>query len=421
MLGLLGYSTLEALVAEAVPAQIRLRRPLQLPAARSEHEVLAALKAIASQNQVFRSYIGMGYYDCITPPVILRNLFENPGWYTPYTPYQAEIAQGRLEALLNFQTMVIDLTGLDVANASLLDEATAAAEAMTMFRSLKPGRAVFFVSNECHPQTIDVVKTRAGALGIEVVTGDHQTFQFSDQVFGALVQYPNTFGVVHDYSGFIEQAHAAGALVAVAADLLSLTLLRPPGEFGADVGPRQRATVWRAARLRRSRMRRTSRPGTPSSATCPDASWGCPRIRAAALPCGSPSRPASSTSAARRLPATSAPRRRCWPAWRRCTRATTGPPACEAIARRIHLFAEVLALGLRRLGYQVGPKPFFDTICVGLGDKSLEQFANLAEAHRMNFRAHRRPHHWRLARRDHDREGPGRHSPRLQWRPRSGL
>ena len=235
MLSLLGYPSLEALVDEAVPAQIRLRRPLQLPAARSEHEVLAALKEIASQNQVFRSYIGMGYYDCITPPVIQRNMLENPGWYTPYTPYQAEIAQGRLEALLNFQTMVIDLTGLDVANASLLDEATAAAEAMHLCHSLKPDRNVFFVSAECHPQTIDVVKTRAGALGIEVVVGDHQTFQFSDQVFGALVQYPNTFGEILDYSGFVEQAHAAGALVAVAADLLSLTVLRPPGEFGADM------------------------------------------------------------------------------------------------------------------------------------------------------------------------------------------
>src|ERR1035437_6386770 len=150
MLSLLGYKSLEALIDEAVPSQIRLRRPLQIPAARSEHEVLAALKDIAAQNHVFRSYIGMGYHDCITPPVIQRNVLENPGWYTPYTPYQAEVAQGRLEALLNFQTMVIDLTGLDVANASLLDEATAAAEAMTLCHSLKPGRNVFFVSADCH-------------------------------------------------------------------------------------------------------------------------------------------------------------------------------------------------------------------------------------------------------------------------------
>src|SRR5206468_9371671 len=166
---------LDSLIDDAVPSQIRLTRPLRLPAARSEFEVLAALREIASQNQVFRSYIGMGYYDCITPPVIQRNLFENPGWYTQYTPYQAEISQGRLEALLNFQTMVIDLTGLEVANASLLDEGTAAAEAMTLCHGLKQDRNVFFVSSECHPQTIEVVKTRASALGIELTVADFQT------------------------------------------------------------------------------------------------------------------------------------------------------------------------------------------------------------------------------------------------------
>src|SRR5207248_6386176 len=165
--------------------------------------------------------------DCLMPPVIQRNLFENPGWYTQYTPYQAEIAQGRLEALLNFQTMVIDLTGLPVANASLLDEGTAAAEAMAMCHGLKEGRNSFFVSSECHPQTIDVVRTRARAVGIEVIVANHQTFHFNDQIFGALVQYPDTYGEVHDYAGFVEQAHAAGALVAVAAVLLSLTRLRP--------------------------------------------------------------------------------------------------------------------------------------------------------------------------------------------------
>src|SRR5258705_6550205 len=161
MLELLGYAGLDALIEEAVPSQIRLRRPLQLPGGRSEFEVLAALKDIAAQNQVFRSYIGMGYHDCITPPVIQRNILENPGWYTQYTPYQAEIAQGRLEALLNFQTLVIDLTGLQVANASLLDEGTAAAEAMTLCHAQKPDRNIFFVSSECHPQTIDVVQTLA--------------------------------------------------------------------------------------------------------------------------------------------------------------------------------------------------------------------------------------------------------------------
>jgi glycine cleavage system P protein (glycine dehydrogenase) len=245
MLGLLGYSSLEALVDAAVPAQIRLSRPLDLPARRSEHETLAALREIASRNQVFRSYIGMGYYDCITPPVIERNMLENPGWYTQYTPYQAEIAQGRLEALLTFQTMVIDLTGLDVANASLLDEATAAAEAMRMCQGLKPGRTLFHISAACHPQTVEVVKTRAGTLGIEVVVEEHRTIEFTERSFGLLVQYPDTFGEIHDYAEIIERAHAAGALVVAAADLLSLTLLKPPGEFGADiaVGSTQRFGV----------------------------------------------------------------------------------------------------------------------------------------------------------------------------------
>jgi glycine dehydrogenase len=235
MLQLLGRPTLDALIDEAVPKQIRLQQPLQLPAGRGEYEVLGELKTIASQNQVFRSFIGMGYYDCITPAVIQRNILENPGWYTQYTPYQAEISQGRLEALLNFQTMVTDLTAMDIANASLLDEATAAAEAMTMCHALKDGRNVFFVSEDCHSQNIDVVKTRAKALGIEVVVRKHESFQFSDKVFGALVQYPNTYGAIHDYSGFIEQAHTAGAMVTVATDLLALTLLKPPGEFGADI------------------------------------------------------------------------------------------------------------------------------------------------------------------------------------------
>src|ERR1041385_3324061 len=178
MLDALGFASLDELIDVAIPSKIRLSRPLQLPAARSAFETLAALKDIAAQNQVFRSYIGMGYYDCITPAVIQRNLLENPGWYTPYTPYQAEIAQGRLEALLNFQTMVLELTGMQVANASLLDEGTAAAEAMTMCHALKEERKTFFVSSECHPQSVEVVKTRASALGINVVVGDFETFQF---------------------------------------------------------------------------------------------------------------------------------------------------------------------------------------------------------------------------------------------------
>jgi glycine dehydrogenase len=245
MLALFVYKNVGELADAAVPKKIRLEKKLNLPAAQSEVEALAELKKIAGENKVFRSFIGMGYYDCITPPVIQPNVLENPGWYTQYTPYQAEISQGRLECLLNFQTMVSDLTALPIANASLLDEATACAEAMAMSHALKDGRNVFFVSENCHPQNIEVVRTRAKALGIEIVVGSHEKFQFNDKVFGALVQYPDTFGAIHDYTNFIKQAHAAGALVTVATDLLALTLIKPPGEFGADiaVGSAQRFGV----------------------------------------------------------------------------------------------------------------------------------------------------------------------------------
>ena len=188
MLKAIGFESVDALVDAAVPKAIRLPKMLVLPAPASEFDALRELKSIASQNQVFRSFIGMGYYDTITPPVIQRNVLENPGWYTQYTPYQAEISQGRLEALLNFQTMAAELAGLDIANASMLDEATAAAEAMTMSHRLKDGRNVFFISETCHPQTIEVVSARAKALGIEAIVGNAETFAFSDRVFGALVQ-----------------------------------------------------------------------------------------------------------------------------------------------------------------------------------------------------------------------------------------
>ena len=245
MLEFLGFDSLDALTDATVPKQIRLGKALEIPAARSESGALADLRSLASQNQVCRSFIGMGYHDCITPPVIQRSVLENPGWYTQYTPYQAEISQGRLEALLNFQTLASELTGLDIANASMLDEATAAAEAMTMSARLKDGRNVFFISETCHPQTIEVVRARAHALDIEVVIGSHENFTFSEKVFGALVQYPDTFGAIHDYSAFAEKAHAAGAMVTVATDLLALTLIKPPGEFGADiaVGSAQRFGV----------------------------------------------------------------------------------------------------------------------------------------------------------------------------------
>src|SRR5213595_2777436 len=232
MLSDIGFESLGTLIDAAVPKNIRLDRPLNLPEAKSEMEALAELRMIAKRNKVARSFIGAGYYDCITPPVIQRNILENPGWYTAYTPYQAEIAQGRLEALLNFQQMIIDLAALDIANASLLDEATAAAEAMALCHAVAPNRTTFFVADNCHPQTIAVVRTRAKPLGIDVKTGDYSQFKFNDTIFGALVQYPATDGAIHDYAAFVRQAHDAGVLVVVAADILALTLIKPPGDFG---------------------------------------------------------------------------------------------------------------------------------------------------------------------------------------------
>ncbi|MBN2574582.1 MAG: aminomethyl-transferring glycine dehydrogenase [Deltaproteobacteria bacterium] len=244
MLQVVRAATLDELIGQTVPASIRTGRPLELGPTLAEHEVLGELRRLGSRNRRVRAYIGMGYAEAILPAVILRNILENPGWYTAYTPYQAEISQGRLEALLNFQTMTMDLCGMEVANASLLDEATAAAEAMHMFAGLaeRSDAKVFFVSELCHPQTIAVVRTRASAQDIDVVVGDHATFAFDDKVFGALVQYPATDGKLFDYRGFCEKAHAHGARVAVAADLLALALLVPPGEFGADaaVGNAQR-------------------------------------------------------------------------------------------------------------------------------------------------------------------------------------
>lgn len=240
MLKTIGVSTVDELIEQTVPAAIRLARPLELPAPKSEFEYLNDLKKVARLNRIYQSYIGTGYYDTIVPNVILRNILENPAWYTAYTPYQAEIAQGRLEMLLNFQTAVIDLTGMEIANASLLDEATAAAEAMTMLHSLRTGAKkkaeTFFVSERCHPQTIDLIYTRATPLDINVVVGDHSKVDLTDPaIFGVLVQYPATDGEVIDYTDFIAAAHELNVFVAVAADLLSLTLLKAPGEMGADV------------------------------------------------------------------------------------------------------------------------------------------------------------------------------------------
>lgn len=247
MLQAIGASSIDQLIDETIPAHIRLKKRMEIGDALTEQEVLSELKSIASKNQIFRTYIGLGYYDTFTPGVILRNIMENPGWYTQYTPYQAEIAQGRLEALLNYQTMVIDLTGMQIANASLLDEGTAAAEAMHMFHALhtEPNRVKLFVSKDCLPQTIDVLKTRSEPLNIELVIGDHSTVELTEDFFGAVLQYPAADGAIYSYKDFTQKAKSKGIYVCVSADLLSLTLLTPPGEWGADcvVGSSQRFGV----------------------------------------------------------------------------------------------------------------------------------------------------------------------------------
>ncbi len=385
MLELLGFAVLNELIDAAVPANIRLARPLRLPASRGEREVLTDLKAMAAQNQVFRSFIGMGYSNCITPPVIQRNVLENPGWYTQYTPYQAEIAQGRLEALLNFQTVISDLTGLKIANASLLDEATAAAEAMHMSHDLRAARNVFFVSAECHPQTIAVVQTRAKPLGIEVVVGDHQSFQFSEKVFGALVQYPGTHGDIYEYDAFVAQAHAAGALVTVAADLLSLALLRPPGEFGVDIaiGSAQRFGVppgyggpHAAYFATRDEFKRHA-PGRLVGVS--KDSRGRPALRLSLQTREQHIRREKATSNICTAQALLANMAALYAVYH-------GPEGIKKIARRVRRLTLVLARGLERLGYRIATSTFFDTIRVELGKKTAGELAKSAEARRINFR-----------------------------------
>jgi len=366
MLAALKFPSVDALVDAAVPAHIR-RGTLNLPAAAGEAAALAELRTIASDNRVFRSFIGMGYSDTLVPGVIQRTILENPGWYTAYTPYQAEISQGRLEALLNFQTVVSDLTGLQVANASMLDEGTAAAEAMMMCHRLTlggdPVRSLFFVSDACHPQTVDIVRTRAKPLGIEVVTGDHRSFRPGPECFGVLVQYPDTWGAVRDYTAFFEEAHGAGALCIVAADLLGLCLLRPPGEFGADVavGTAQRFGVPlgyggpHAGFLATRDAFKRQMPGRLVGVS-KDAQ-GDHAIRLAL---------GTREQHIRRDKATS----------NICTSQVLlavmasmyavyhGPEGLRRIALRTKLLAEMLAAGLRATGAKLGDEPFFDTLTV---------------------------------------------------------
>ncbi len=387
MLERLRVDSLDALIAEAVPAAIRTDTPLRLPAAASESEALAELRELAGRNQVFRSFIGQGYYNTITPGVIQRNILENPGWYTQYTPYQPEISQGRLQALLNFQTMITDLTGMEIANASMLDEATAAAEAMVLCQRAQPRGSTanaFFVSDRCHPQTIAVVQTRAEPLGIDVIVGDHAAYDFATPTFGALVQYPTSDGDILDYGPFCEAAHAAGALVVVAADLLALTLLRAPGAFGADVavGNSQRFGVpmgyggphagYMATREAYQRQMPGRLVGVSIDAT------GRPALRLALQTREQHIRRDRATSnicTAQVLLAIMASMYAVY----------HGPEGLRRIARRVHLLTEVLALGLRRLGYRLNAAPVFDTLAVGGGALSQMDIAAAARAERINL------------------------------------
>jgi glycine dehydrogenase len=379
--------SLDAFIDQTVPESIRLRRTLDLPAPRSEHEVLELARTLGEKNQIFRSLIGMGYADTITPPVILRNIVENPGWYTQYTPYQAEIAQGRLEALLNFQTMVIDLTGLEVSNASLLDEATAAAEAMHLMVEFRggEGKNTLFVSSACHPQTIAVVEARARAIGIDVIVGDHATYDFATPIFGAIVQYPATDGGIHDYRPFIEKVHAQGGLVTVAADILALAVLVPPGELGADVA-----------------VGNTQRFGVPLGYGGPHAAYFATKNefvrklpgRIIGVSKDAQDRPAlrmalqTREQHIRREKATS----------NICTAQALlaivasmyavyhGPEGIRAIAERVAGLTVTLAAGLTRLGLSLRHARFFDTLTVTGTAAQIQGWHEAARARRINLR-----------------------------------
>ena len=388
MLQTIGESSVDALVESTIPQSIRLRRALSLPSPSTEFELLQTLEGLAAKNEIWRTYLGMGYADCITPPVILRNVIENPAYYTPYTPYQAEVSQGRLEALFNFQTVVSDLTGLPIANASLLDEATAAAEAVNMMHSLRGDdrRRSVFVDKSCHPQTREVVLTRGRALGFDVVVGDSQRWEPTKDFFGIVLQVPGTDGALHDVRPLIERAHAEGALVTIACDLLALTLITPPGELGADVaiGSAQRFGVPLGY-------------GGPHAAffACTDAcvrklpgriigvsvdAQGNRALRMALQTREQHIRRERATSnvcTAQALLATVASMYAIY----------HGPQGLRAIASRVHSLAGCLAAGLRKAGIRVAHERFFDTVRVE-GDRSrVETWLAEARKRKMNLRS----------------------------------
>jgi glycine dehydrogenase len=389
MLRAIGVPSLDALVDQAIPDRIRRREALALPAGESEHQYLTRLRTLAARNQVFRSFIGAGYYDCVVPAVILRNVFENPGWYTPYTPYQAEIAQGRLEALLNFQTMVVGLTGMAVANASLLDEATAAAEAMTMLHRVQARRrgeaGVFLASSRCYPQTLEVLRGRAEPLGIDLrVVPAEEAVRLGPDVFGVLLQCPDDRGALADLSGFIEDAHARGVLVAVATDLLALTLMTPPGEMGADIvvgnsqrfgvplgygGPHAAFFATRAEHVRQM-------PGRIIGVSV-DA-HGTPAYRMALQTREQHIRREKATSNICTAQALLANMAGFYAVYH-------GPGGLTAIARRVHGLARTLARALEALGFRQANPHYFDTLHV-VPDASTARVREAALAARLNFR-----------------------------------
>jgi len=392
MLEDLGYSSLDKLIDDVVPKAIRLQRPLALEPKLSETEALAKLKAMAAKNKIYRSYIGQGYYNCLTPAVIQRNVLENPGWYTQYTPYQAEIAQGRLEALLNFQTVVTELTGLPIANASLLDEATAAAEAMGLAFAARATNAsqIFFVASDCHPQTLAVIQTRAEPMGIEVVVGDHTKISFDHHgaaavPFGVLLQYPTSTGDIFDYSAFIQKARASKMVVALATDLLSLTLLKSPGELGADIA------IGNAQRF-----------GVPLGYGGPHAAFFATREELKRKIPGriiGVSKDTEGRTALRMALQTREQHiRRDKATSNICTSQVLlaimssmyavyhGPDGLTTIATRVHALTSTLAKGLIKLGYKVSNLTYFDTLRVALGQHNQETLLAAAEAKQINFR-----------------------------------
>lgn len=392
MLRTVGVNTIDQLIKDTIPEDIRLKESLVLNEPLSEYEFLSKLKIIAQKNKIFKSYIGMGYHPVITPAVIQRNILENPGWYTPYTPYQAEISQGRLEALLNFQTMIMDLTGMKIANASLLDEGTAAAEAMAMFYSLrKQGKIAsktFFISEGCFPQTIDVLRTRANPLGIEILIGDHNKFIPDEKIFGILLQYPIDFGEAYNYKDIIAKAHEKNIFTIVASDLLSLTLLTPPGEFGADavVGNTQRFGVPmgyggpHAAYFATSEEFKRNIPGRIIGIS--KDSNGNPAFRMALQ---------TREQHIRREKATS----------NICTAQVLlaiiagmyavyyGPAGLKAIAERINKLTKLIDLALRELGFKQLNKNYFDTLLIKFDYKTKElihTIEKLSLSKSINFR-----------------------------------